>query len=577
MFFVEVSLPLGSTEEAFWERLRKKTPPAARKSVQNRRIRVQRCSLDARNHKQIVWRIRVMVPQTGERLPATQGLQAPDLTMVRNQNPHARPVIIGMGPAGLFAALYLARAGLCPIVVEQGQTVQRRQEAVKAFWETGALNPDSNVQFGEGGAGTFSDGKLHTGIRSPWIEQIFQTLVEAGAPPEILWSSQPHIGTDRLPQILQEIRNELQERGADLYFSHRCIRIQQQGQEAIVTLENRDTGAQFQMRAPVVFVATGHSARSLYAALAEEGIAMEAKAFAVGVRIEHPQSFLDEIQYGVEACQQFAAALPPTSYKLVAHTSSGRAVYSFCMCPGGSVIACSSDHGQIVTNGMSEYARDAYHGNSALLVQIRPEDCQAFQRETQPETPALALWWERAQRHPALSPIYFQEVLENRVFRLTGETYEAPVLSVEAFLQTCSHSAGERVEPEGSAQKQERERECPMGPPSYQPGVQVCDFRGIFPEYCIEALQEALRMFGERMPGFDRKDARLYAVESRSSAPLRILRDPQTRRSLSHFCLFPIGEGSGYAGGITSSAVDGVQSAAQYCSDLLRQWEGEEN
>ena len=448
-----------------------------------------------------------------------------------------RPVVVGMGPAGLFAALTLAEAGAEPVLLERGRPVEERRQDVEAFWKTGRLQPASNVQFGEGGAGAFSDGKLTTGTKSPYRDYILQTLVRYGAPEEILYLNKPHIGTDLLLGAVKGIRQRILSLGGTVCFETCLDRLLcENGRLTGVRAMTPDGVREWETRA--VILAIGHSARDTFQSLVNQNIALSSKPFAVGVRIEHLQSEIDRVQYG-GAIPRLGAA----DYKLAVHLpyshsaplcgdpspwSAGRqgagsqggqgvGVYTFCMCPGGQVVAAASEEGGVVTNGMSYHARGGVNANSAVLVGV----------------PAFAR---------ALDGVAFQRRLEHAAFALGGGDYRAPAQLVGDFIK-------------GVPSRQLGEIE-----PTYQPGVTLCDLRECLPDAIYQPLSRGLSEMGRRLPGFDRYDAVLTGVESRSSSPVRIARD-ETLQSISLPGLYPCGEGAGYAGGILSAAADGVRCA----------------
>jgi uncharacterized protein len=432
-----------------------------------------------------------------------------------------RPVVIGLGPCGMFTALVLAQMGLCPIVLERGKEVRSRSVDTFGFWIKGRLNPESNAQFGEGGAGTFSDGKLYSRVGDPqhYGRKVLEELVKAGAAPEILYINKPHIGTYRLVKIVQQMREEILRLGGEVRFESR-----------VVDLEiERDGSGQGEMRglhlangeflpARQVVLAVGHSARDTFEMLWNRGVYIEAKPFSVGFRVEHPQGLIDDCRFGAQAGHELLGA---ADYKLVHHCANGRAVYSFCMCPGGKVVAAASEPGRLVTNGMSEYARDESNANSAIVVGITPE-------VDYPGSP--------------LAGIALQRELEARAFELGGGTYEAPGQLIGDFL------AGRSSTQFGSVQ------------PSYKPGVKLGDLSRSLPDYAIEALREAIPAFDQQIRGFSMSDAILTGVETRTSSPIRIKRD-ESFQSLNTLGLFPAGEGAGYAGGILSAGIDGIRVA----------------
>lgn len=430
--------------------------------------------------------------------------------------PVDRPVIVGTGPAGLFAGLILAQSGFRPILVERGKAVRDRARDTFHFWRQGVLDPESNVQFGEGGAGTFSDGKLHSQIkdRRHYGRKVLEELVRAGAPPEILYVSKPHIGTYKLIGIVEKIRAEICARGGEVRFLSRVDDIEVADDHVRgVVLAGGET-----IPTRHLIVAVGHSARDTFAWLHRRGVHMASKPFSVGLRIEHPQALIDRARYRQAAGDP---RLGPADYKLVYHAGNGRTVYSFCMCPGGRVVASASEPGRLVTNGMSQYARNEPNANSALVVGVSPEDY--------PDGP--------------LAGIAFQRFWESRAFTLGGANYDAPAQRVGDFLAHRPTTAWGSVKP------------------SYTPGVKPCDLSDALPDYASAALREAIPAFAKQIRGFDWADAVLTGVETRTSSPVCIRRHADTLQSVSMGGLYPVGEGAGYAGGILSSAVDGVSVA----------------
>lgn len=441
------------------------------------------------------------------------------------QNLPERPLGIGFGPCGLFAALTLAQMGFNPIVLERGKDVRRRTKDTWGLWRKKILTPESNVQFGEGGAGLFSDGKLYSQIKDPkfYGRKVMQEFVKAGAPEEILYVSKPHIGTFRLTGVVSSMREEIRRLGGEVRFETKVDDfIIHNGRIEGVVLGNGE-----EIRSRYVVLALGHSSRDTFRRLHERGVYVEAKPFAIGFRIEHPQSMIDQARLG-----KFAGhpELGAADYKLVHHARNGRAVYSFCMCPGGTVVAATSEPNKVVTNGMSQYSRNERNANAGIVVGISPE-------KDYPGGP--------------LAGIALQESLEANAFILGGKDYCAPAQLVGDFLKARpSTKFGEVI-------------------PSYKPGVLLGDLTVSLPEYVIQAIQEALPEFGKQIRGFDRPDAVLTGIETRTSSPVRITRDAETFQSLNVRGLYPAGEGAGYAGGILSAGVDGIKVAEALAKAML--------
>ncbi len=428
-----------------------------------------------------------------------------------------RPIVIGLGPAGLFAALILAQSGFKPIVLERGKAVRERTKDTWDFWRKGVLNPESNVQFGEGGAGTFSDGKLYSQIKDPkhYGRKVLQEFVAAGAPPEILYVSHPHIGTFRLVGMVEEMRKTIEALGGEIRFQAKVDDIEianDQVQAAVLASGER-------IATNHLVLAIGHSARDTFEMIHRKNIYIEAKPFSIGFRIEHPQSLIDKARFGTNAQHPILGA---ADYKLVHHASNDRSVYSFCMCPGGTVVASASESGCVVTNGMSQYSRNERNANAGIVVGIKPEV----------DFPG----------HP-LAGMYLQRDLESKAYTLGGSNYAAPGQLIGDFLANIpSTQFGEVL-------------------PSYTPSVHLTNLDTALPEFAISAIREAIPQFAEQIKGFDLPEGLLTGVETRTSSPIRIKRDDETLQSINTKGLYPCGEGAGYAGGILSAGVDGIKVA----------------
>ena len=435
-----------------------------------------------------------------------------------------RPIVVGFGPCGLFAALVLAQQGYRPIVLERGRDVRQRTQDTWGLWRRRVLQPESNVQFGEGGAGLFSDGKLYSQIKDPRHlgRQVMREFVRAGAPPEIMYVNKPHIGTFRLTGVVARLRAEIIERGGDVRFESKVVDLLiEDGELHGVVLENGD-----HIPSRHVVLALGHSSRDTFRMLERRKVFVEAKPFAIGFRIEHPQSLIDRARLGRYAGHP---AIGAADYKLVHHADNGRTVYSFCMCPGGTVVAATSESHRVVTNGMSQYSRNERNANAGIVVGIDP--AKDFPGGT-------------------LAGIALQERLESLAFELGGRDYSAPAQLLGDFIAGRPSTALGEVEP------------------SYKPGVRLTDLAPLLPADAIAAIREALPVFGRQIRGFDRADAVLTGIESRTSSPLRITRDATTLQSLNVRGLYPGGEGAGYAGGILSAGVDGIKLAEAVAADI---------
>ncbi|WOO86845.1 FAD-dependent oxidoreductase [Mollicutes bacterium LVI A0039] len=434
-----------------------------------------------------------------------------------------RPIIVGAGPAGLYVALILAEAGLKPLVLERGSDVDTRKLEIDKFWATGELNPNSNVQFGAGGAGTFSDGKLTTGTKDPRRVKFLKELIAAGAPEEIEYMAKPHVGTDILINVVRNLDQKITRLGGEIIYNAHVYDFQTD--QAIKAVSYTHEGQEYTVETDHLVMAIGHSARDTFELMHQKEIAMKAKPFSVGVRIEHLQSELNYNQFG-ELC----TSLPAAEYKVNMRTrEDNRGVYTFCMCPGGVVVAASSEPGMVVTNGMSYYARDLENANSALLVSINPED---FGGDVNP-----------------LAGIEFQRSLERSAFEHGGSNYHAPAQLVKDFQAGIASSTFGKVTP------------------SYAPGVKLTNLHDVLPEFICEALSESLNVLAGKLEIFGDGDAVMTAVESRSSSPVTIIRDDQYNSSIKG--LYPCGEGAGYAGGIVSAAIDGIRTAEKVLSNII--------
>lgn len=428
-----------------------------------------------------------------------------------------RPIIVGSGPAGLFAGLFLARRGYRPILLERGDDVDTRTRKIERFWQEGILDPESNVQFGEGGAGTFSDGKLTTLINDRRCRNIIEEFIEAGAPEDILYKSKPHIGTDILRATVKNLREKIIDLGGEVRFGSKLTDILIKDNQVVgITINGKET-----LPCDVLLLAIGHSARDTFELLYNRGLHISQKAFSIGVRVEHRQKMINSAQYGDN--QEVSSILGAADYKLSYHSANGRSAYTFCMCPGGTVVAAASEENTVVTNGMSEYKRDAENANAALLVNVTPQDF--------------------GSDHP-LAGVEFQRRWERLAFEAGGGNYFAPAQTIGSFLK----------------RNDKRELLC-LGEVrnSYRPGITLTEIENCLPDYVVETMREALLHFDEKLKGFASPDGLLTGVETRSSSPIRINRDENHLSNIGG--IYPVGEGAGYAGGIMSSAVDGVKTA----------------
>lgn len=472
-------------------------------------------SIDARKKEDIYYNYTIDVElkdrKKEKRYEQVEKYEFPKINV--NRNSIYNPVIIGAGPAGLFAGLILVESGLKPIILERGKAVEERIKDIEEFIKNKKFNTSSNIQFGEGGAGTFSDGKLNTGNSSNiYSRKVLEEFVRFGAPKEILYTSKPHIGTDNLREIVKNIREYIISKGGQVLFNEQVTDFEiKEGKIKAVQCSKR-------IETDCVILAIGHSARDTFKRLYELGVEMNPKNFAIGVRIEHLQEDINKAQYGT----QTKLKLPSADYKLVYHAKNGRTCYTFCMCPGGQVMASNSEEESIVTNGMSDFARDGVNANSALLVNVTVED---YYKDT------------------PLDGMYFQEDLERKAFRLGGCNYNAPVQKVVDFLEDKTTTEFGKVKP------------------TYMPGVTGANLNEILPEFVSETLKEGIIQLDKKLQGFADKDAILTGVETRSSSPVQIIRDKESLNSINVQGLYPCGEGAGYAGGIMTAAIDGIKCA----------------
>ncbi|MCI7420341.1 MAG: FAD-binding protein [Alphaproteobacteria bacterium] len=516
-----ISLPLNAGEQQLKQKAAQKLGV---KETELQNFTVSKKSVDARNKNNVHFVYSIDCNSSSlvrdkdiEQLPEIEQLT------FNIKSDSVRPIVVGSGPAGMFAGLALAEAGLRPIVLERGAPVEQRQKDVSSFWHGGELKANSNVQFGEGGAGTFSDGKLMTGIKKDkFTAKVLQEFAAAGAPQEILYLAKPHIGTDKLRLVVKNIRQKILSLGGEYRFNSQLtgLVIKKDKLTAVKITNEKET---YELPANKLFLAIGHSARDTFEMLYNSGVHMEQKPFSVGARIEHKQSLINKAQYGKAAESPYLGA---ADYKMAVHLPNGRSVYTFCMCPGGVVVAAASEKGRVVTNGMSEFARAAENANSALLVGVSEKDFGSSS---------------------PLAGMYFQRKLEENAFIAGGKSYRAPAVLAGDFL------------------RRKNSRNLGEVRPSYLPGVVLGGFNQLLPEEITESLRLGIVEMAKKLRGFDCYDAVLTGVETRSSSPVRIVRDETMQSNIKG--LYPCGEGAGYAGGITSAAADGLKAVYSLTED----------
>jgi len=476
-------------------------------------------SIDARKKPNVFYNLSLAVELKNEERFKDRKIELDYSLLSYEKKPSKeRPIVVGFGPAGMFAALALSRMGLKPIVIEQGEEVDKRKQSVQSFWQKGKLNKFSNVQFGEGGAGTFSDGKLNTNLHNEYCKKVLNEFYHFGAPKEVLYLSKPHIGSDKLSEVVKNLRNEILSLGGEILFSHKLIDITVKNNSVEeIEILNIVSDKKLKLKTKNLFLALGHSARDTFELLNKLNFEIRQKPFAMGVRIEQRQEDINISQYG----ENYDKTLPSADYKLVEHLPSGRSVFTFCMCPGGEVVASSSGEGEVVTNGMSEFARNKENANSALLVNVEPSDFGS---------------------NDVLAGIYYQARYEKLAFELGGSNYNAPGETVGSFL------GKENIESNINA--------------TYKPNIKLTKIEKCLPDFVSSSLKEALPKLNNKLNNFAKDENLLIAIESRSSSPITIVRDENFESNIKG--CYPLGEGAGYAGGIISSAVDGIKGAEAF-------------